>query len=142
MGSSVAFNDVISLTLTCLYASYLVACALLLWRRCTGSIKSSTDISSFAQDEAKANLPGSAGNLVWGPWRVPGFLGIAINAFACAYLIVVWFFAFWPPATPVTAVSMNYSSLISGATAIFSALYYIFWARKTYTGPVIDVVDA
>ena len=39
IGSDVAFNDVISLTITGFYGSYLVPCALLLWHRIKGHIQ-------------------------------------------------------------------------------------------------------
>ena len=68
IGSDVAFNDAVSLTLAALYASYFIACALLLWRRTTGSIKLPDEVDQ--KDVEGYNLPGSAGNLVWGPWRV------------------------------------------------------------------------
>lgn len=136
IGSPVAFNDVISLTVNGLYASYFVACALLLWRRCEGSIQDATQPAN----SNTTNLPGSPGNLVWGPWRVPEPFGTAVNAFACIYLVVVFFFTFWPPATPVTPDTMNFSSLVMGFVAIMSALYYAIRARKTYTGPVVDTV--
>ena len=138
VGSPVVFNDVISLTISGLYASYFVACILLLWRRCTGSIKSPLELP-FDQALRNINLPGSAGNLVWGPWRVPEPFGTVVNAFACVYLAIVFFFSFWPPATPVTPNTMNYSSLVMGSAAIVSGLYYVLRAHKTYTGPVVDM---
>ncbi|MCJ1293485.1 hypothetical protein MMC34_005040 [Xylographa carneopallida] len=139
IGSPVAFNDVISLTVSGLYASYFVACILLLWRRCTGSIKSSLELLPSDERLRNVNLPGSAGNLVWGPWRVPEPFGTVLNAFACMYLAIVFFFSFWPPATPVTPNTMNYSSLVMGFAAIMSGLYYVLVAHKTYTGPVVDM---
>jgi choline transport protein len=63
IGSPVAFNDVISLTVGSLYASYFSACAFLLYRRVQGAIKD----PSMIDYEARKNLPGAAGNLVWGP---------------------------------------------------------------------------
>lgn len=135
VGSPVAFNDVISLTVSALYASYFVGCALLLWRRCQGSIK---DESELPVSDHRPNLPGSAGNLVWGTWRIREPYGTALNAFACAYLLLVFIFTFWPPATPVTADTMNYSSLVLGFAAIISGLYYVLRAHKTYKGPIID----
>ncbi|KAH8660815.1 amino acid transporter-like protein [Tricladium varicosporioides] len=134
VGSPTAFNGVVSLTLAALYSSYLIACVLLLWRRCTGTIKS-------AQDDKAAftNMPGSAGNLTWGPFRIQGLIGILINIFAIFYILVILIFTFCPPKIPVTAVTMNYSSLVFGATALLSGLYYIFWAHKTYKGPVIEI---
>jgi len=138
IGSPVAFNDVISLTVSGLYASYFVACILLLWRRCTKSIKDISELDANDDRRWNTNLPGSAGNLVWGPWRVREPFGTFINAFACVYLIVVFFFTFWPPATPVTPKTMNYSSLVMGSVAIISGLYYVLRAHKVYTGPVVD----
>ena len=34
---------------------------------------------------------------------------------------------------------MNYSSLMCGAVAIFSIVYYIGWGKRTYTGPVVEI---
>ena len=33
---------------------------------------------------------------------------------------------------------MNYSVLMNGAVLLFSVFYYLIYARKVYTGPVID----
>ncbi|KAI4212396.1 MAG: hypothetical protein LQ349_009353, partial [Xanthoria aureola] len=139
IGSAIAFNDVVSLTLAALYASYLIACALLLWRRCTGCIKPLP--LSGGSDTEKSNLPGSAGKLFWGPWRIPGLLGTSINLFACIYLLIIEIFVFWPPTKEVDGATMNYSVLVMGAVAIFSAVYYLFWGRRTYHGPVVDTFD-
>lgn len=139
IGSPVAFNDVISLTVNGLYASYFIACILLLWRRCTNSIKDPSEIDANDNRPRNTNLPGAAGNLVWGPWRVPEPYGTLVNISACMYLVVIFFFTFWPPAIPVTPDTMNYSSLVMGCVAIFSGLYYVLRAHKVYTGPVVDI---
>ena len=34
---------------------------------------------------------------------------------------------------------MNYSCLVMGSVAILSGLYYLFRARETYKGPIVDV---
>ena len=139
VGSPLAFNDLVSLAVSGLYASYLMACVLLLWRRCTGSIK---DISTIVPTDMRllnTNLPGCDRVLVWGPWKMPEILGIPTTALACVYLSVVFFFTFWPPVTPVTPDTMNYSSLIMASATIMSGLYYVLRAHKTYTGPVVDV---
>ena len=47
-------------------------------------------------DTKEYNLPGSAGKLIWGPWRVKGLLGVLINTFACVHLLIIWIFVFWP----------------------------------------------
>lgn len=132
LGSSTAFNDIVSLSVVGLFGSYLMVASLLLWRRVRGDIKLYDNTET-----ALTNLPGE--QLMWGPWRVPGIPGIVINLVAVLYLIIVFFFSMWPPSSSPTPATMNYSSLMFGATVIFSVLYYIFRARKVYTGPVIEL---
>ena len=116
-----------------------MACVLLLWRRCKGSIKNSADLPLFSSGGVGAeNLPGSAGDLTWGPWRVPEPLGTVVNVVACVYLFIVFFFTFWPPVTSVTPVTMNYSCLVVGFVALMSGVYYMLRARKIYKGPLVD----
>ena len=86
---------------------------------------------------ALANTTGA--ELIWGPWHIKGVLGMLNNAFACVYLVIILFFSFWPPATPLVASTMNYSSLVTGAVAIFSVVYYFVWGKKYYQGPIIEV---
>ena len=121
-------DDLVGLTVAALNSSYLIASSLLLYRRCTGGIiqrhnKSSTDTK----------------RLVFGPWSIPGKYGIAVNAFACLYLTVLIFFCMWPPELPVTAANMNYTALVTVVVVGFSVAYYWFWARRVYTGPVVEV---
>jgi amino acid transporter len=132
IGSDVALNDVLSLSISALYISYLLALVFLLHRRMTGAIR----LPSIEHGNEKV-LPG---NLIWGPWRIDGILGTANNVFACLYLILVLFFSFWPPATPVESPDqMNYSVLVTGAVAIFSVVYYYVWAKRDYDGPIVEV---
>ena len=130
IGSSAAFNDVVSLGVSSLYASYVITESLLLWRRCTGAIRKATDV---------ANDTGEANQLVWGPFRLPGIFGILVNAFAVGFAIIIFFFSFWPVTTPVTAAHMNFSVLMTGSVVLFAVLYYVVWARKTYEGPIVEV---
>jgi len=81
----------------------------------------------------------STDQVVWGPWRIPGALGIANNVFACIYLTFVLFFSFWPTFADVTPQNMNWSILVTSFVAIVSTIYYLVWARKTYKGPIIEV---
>lgn len=66
-------------------------------------------------------------------------LGALNNAFACAYLSFVFFFSFWPSFKEVTPATMNWAVLVTTVIAGVSAIYYGVWARKTYTGPVVEV---
>ncbi|KAL8677934.1 MAG: hypothetical protein Q9186_005686 [Xanthomendoza sp. 1 TL-2023] len=135
IGSPVALNDVLSVTIAGLFLSYLACCSLLLWRRCTGGIADGRSTPEFS---GAANHPHSK-HLTWGPFHVPGAAGIAVNAIGCAFSILVIFFSFWPPFTPVTARTMNYSVVVTTFVLVFSAVYYVFWAHKSYSGPVVEV---
>ncbi|KAK5120383.1 hypothetical protein LTR85_006322 [Meristemomyces frigidus] len=68
-----------------------------------------------------------------------GKSGNAINVIALCFLIVAWFFQFWPSAPNPTPDGMNWSVLIYGACFLFFALYYWFRARHRYSGPVTSV---
>jgi choline transport protein len=133
LGSSVAFNDVVSLTVSSLFVSYLTGNSLLLYRRVTGSIDPYDPNS-----EALTNVANTE-RLSWGRWKIPEPFGTIINAFGCAFMLVILFFSFWPTMVDPQAQFMNFSSLMIGSVVIFSVLYYLFWARKVYTGPVIEI---
>lgn len=47
-----------------------------------------------------------------------------------------------PTAVPVTASSMNYASVCFAGFALVAILWYVFYARKYYTGPPVVVVEA
>lgn len=72
---------------------------------------------------------------------MPGLLGPAVNLFAMIYVLIILFFSFWPPETPVDAANMNYSALVTGAVLIFSVTWYFGWGRRDYKGPVIEAAS-
>ncbi len=131
LGSSKAFNDLVGLTVAALNSSYLIASGFLLYRRCTGGIR--------PRHESLPGKDSDYAELVFGPWYIPGIYGVVVNAFACLYSIVLVFFCMWPSELPVTAENMNYTALVTGAVIAFSIGYYIFWARRIYTGPIVEV---
>ncbi|KAI2775842.1 amino acid transporter [Daldinia loculata] len=132
LGSSVAFNDIVSLTVNGLDGAYLIGNSLLLWRRLTGRIRPYN-----RENTALTNT--NHENLSWGPMKIPEPFGTIVNAFGCAFLAVMLFFSFWPTHINPTAESMNMSALMVGATLIWSVIYYAVWARKVYSGPVIEI---
>ncbi|EGP88174.1 uncharacterized protein MYCGRDRAFT_71654 [Zymoseptoria tritici IPO323] len=157
VGSATAFNDVISLTITGFYGSYFLPAAFLLYHRIKGNIAphgSHVDASSHEttfHDVKDASFPSpdtlsdddsrmqiASMRLTWGPWRLPGILGIINNVYACAYMIFVIFWSVWPPETPVTPSTMNYSVVVTGGVMILSAVWYFVGGRKVYKGPLID----
>ena len=134
IGSSTAFNDVVALVTSGYYTSYLMATSLLLYRRLTGSIH-----VRGHNDSPQEPVNNVGRRLVWGPWRIPGALGIVVNAFSCIYLIVALFWSFWPSELPVTAENMNYNVLLIGTVVLVAVLYYLIRGRKEYTGPVVEI---
>ncbi|THV55325.1 hypothetical protein BGAL_0010g00440 [Botrytis galanthina] len=130
LGSGVAFNNIVNLSIAGLYSSYLICCGLLLWRRLQ-----SPGIKAYNPRILRVGPD----NLHWGPWRIPGILGVLNNAFACVYLFVLWFWAFWPPQTPVAPATMNFSIPTFGATVLFAVFWYLVDGRKSYQGPLIEI---
>lgn len=96
-------------------------------------------LPSEAPEATIINTTGA--QLVWGPFRIPGRLGVAVNFLTIAYLILVVFFSFWPPLTPVTAQNMNYAIVGTGGVIVFSIVYYLLIARKVYNGPRIETLS-
>jgi len=164
IGSYTAFNDVISLTITGFYGSYFVPSLFLLRHRIKGHIHPHGSLlddpkptPSITLDDASSNpakpssptehlvqtqtpnLDPTQPRLVWGPWRIPGVLGTLNNAYACVYMVFVIFWSVWPPETPVTAGTMNYSIVVTGGVMILSGVWYVVRGKEDYKGPVVDV---
>ncbi|KAI0814706.1 putative GABA permease [Xylaria sp. FL0064] len=130
LGSSVAFNNIVNLSIAGLYASYLLCCTLLLWRRLQPN-----GVKPYNSEARKVG----PGRLYWGPWHLPGLLGIFNNIFACLYLLFLWFWSFWPPVTPVVPATFNFNILTFGATTLFAVVWYFAKGRKSYQGPVVEI---
>ncbi|THC91171.1 hypothetical protein EYZ11_009360 [Aspergillus tanneri] len=132
IGSDVAFNDLVSMSISGLYLSYMVVAALLLYRRITGGIN-----KARPGDETIVNTAGA--RLVWGPFHIPGIWGIAINTWALIYMTIAVFFSFWPPKSEVKVENMNFSVVGTMGVIILSLAYYGLRARKVYEGPVVEL---
>ncbi|KAK0298718.1 hypothetical protein LTR54_013801 [Friedmanniomyces endolithicus] len=112
LGSSDAFNAILSLAAVAQMATYSISISCVLYRRLT----------------APHLLPKAQWGL--GQWGVP------VNAAGAAYAWFAFFWAFWPSATPVSATSMNYAVVMFGGVMILAMLYFVVKARKSYAGPV------
>ncbi|KAG7404176.1 Choline transport protein [Fusarium oxysporum f. sp. rapae] len=135
IGSTAVYNAIISIAVSSLYSSYLMAASLLLYRRVGKGFKLPGPSAFPALADTGA---GEGQALAWGPWHVPGVLGIINNTYACLYLALIWFFSFWPPAANPNLASMNFAVLITGCVFIFSVIYYLAWARREYKGPIVE----
>ena len=68
-----------------------------------------------------------------------GRAGLPCNIIAVLFLLLVYVFAFFPLASPVTVETMNWSILLYGAVVIFSLVYFYAYGRHAYQGPVVLV---
>jgi len=132
IGSKLALEDILSMAVSGLYSSYLVVSAMLLYRRCKGEISSHDDGTS-----TQINMPGA--QLVWGPFHVPGILGVLINGLSVIYMTIIIFFSFWPSEMHPKAKSMNYSVVGTCGIVALAIVYYAVRARHVYQGPIIQV---
>ena len=73
----------------------------------------------------------------YGPWKM-GKAGVAVNAFSAIFLIISTFFSFFPPAVPVTALTMNWSIVVFGGFVIIGLIWYGILGRRNYNGPIVE----
>ena len=113
IGSTVAFNAIVSLTIAGLFTSYLTVIVLMILKRVKGE------------------------NIEFGPWSL-GRAGLPINIVSACFLIISVFFSFFPPATPVRLMTMNWSCLMWGGSTLIGLAYYAVLGRKIYHGPIVE----
>jgi hypothetical protein len=53
--------------------------------------------------------------------------------------MLIIFFSFWPTQMNPTIAQMNWAVVVTGGVATFSVVYYVLYARKSYTGPIVEV---
>ncbi|KAL8930926.1 MAG: hypothetical protein Q9208_000027 [Pyrenodesmia sp. 3 TL-2023] len=69
-----------------------------------------------------------------GPFWMGGWLGWAVNAVSCGYIVVFAVIFCFPYSMPVDASTMNYASLMTGGLSLFVAAWW-FVKRDQYQGP-------
>ncbi|OGM41093.1 putative amino acid permease [Aspergillus bombycis] len=114
IGSSVAFNAIMSLGVAALLSSYIISISCVRIRRWR-----------------KQPLPPARWNM--------GRLSPYIDTVSLLVLSVVWTFSFFPLTREVDATTMNWGVVIFVGVIIFSLVYYVVYARKVYKGPVVRV---
>lgn len=115
IGSSVAFNAIMSLGLASLLSSYIVSISCIRLKRWRGEPFPPTRWSVGPQ---------------WSP---------IVETVAILFLVIVWVFCFFPLTREVTLQTMNWMVVIFGGVVVLSLSYYFLHARKVYTGPVTRV---
>lgn len=111
LGSAVALNAIVSLTLSALLASYILSIGCILSKRLR-----------------REPLPPARWSL--------GRAGMAINIIALVFLVPFFVFCFFPTATPVQPDTMNWNIVMFGGIFLWATSYYIWKGRKTYIPPV------
>jgi choline transport protein len=111
IGSTIAFNIIISLSSIAICFSSLIVIGCMLRKRLLG----------------EPLLP-SRFNL--------GKAGIVINGIAMCYLSIAMLFIAFPSVPNPTLIQMNWSCLIFGCFVILSMGYYYVFGRYNYKGPV------
>ncbi|EON64232.1 hypothetical protein W97_03463 [Coniosporium apollinis CBS 100218] len=115
LGSTVAFNAIISLQLVALMFSYFVSIGCVLYKRIQ---------NPKALPECRWSL---------------GRFGPAINLVAILYSAFAFFWCFWPNEASVTVDNFNWAIVIFMGTFVISLIMYFTKGRKEYDGPVISV---
>lgn len=112
IGSTTAFNALISLPLITLYISYLIPIAFLLIRKVQGR------------------------HPQYGPFKL-GRWGIPINLFSVLYILYVLSFIPLPTVMPVTALNMNYAGPLVLAVIVLALADWFFSGRFRFQIPVL-----
>jgi choline transport protein len=110
VGSSTAFNAIISLATVALYVSYLIPIFCLVQKRFSSEI------------------------ITWGPWTL-GRYGVFINIFALCYGIFICIFLPFPSQRPITSMNMNYALTVFAFVVVFAIVDWFLRGRKVYIGP-------
>ncbi|KAF3344696.1 hypothetical protein VD0002_g7579 [Verticillium dahliae] len=66
-----------------------------------------------------------------------GRFGYLINGISVLWIVFAVVIFSMPVAIPVTASSMNYASVVFAGFALISAVWYLAYARKNFTGPPV-----
>ncbi|KAL8789180.1 MAG: hypothetical protein Q9213_001287 [Squamulea squamosa] len=111
LGSSVALNAIVSLTMSSLLSSYMLSIGCIFLKRLRGE-----------------SLPPAGYSL--------GRYGMAINITALCFLTAFFIFCFFPTATPVVASTMNWNIAMFGGITLFATVWYVVGGHKRYRPPV------
>lgn len=106
-------SAIVSLTETGLFLSYLIPIILIMIKKIKGE------------------------EIRYGPWAL-GKVGVFVNGFSAVFLTISVFFSFFPPAIPVTAVTMNWSIAVFGGFLILGLIWYAVIGRHHYSGPIVE----
>jgi len=70
-----------------------------------------------------------------GPFYMKGILGYIVSGISSAYILAFIVIYCFPFSMPVSALSMNYASLITGGLTVFVTLWWLWIRTHGYVGP-------
>ena len=114
IGSTTAFNALISLATFALYISYGFPIVLLVIRRFRGQ------------------------NIEFGPWSM-GRFGLFTNLVAIAFCTFLTIFLPFPTIIPVTAQNMNWAVVVFAAVMLFAVTNWYVVGKTRFVGPIQEV---
>ncbi|EFQ98516.1 hypothetical protein MGYG_01543 [Nannizzia gypsea CBS 118893] len=114
IGSTVAFQAIISLGTASLLSSYIISISCVRLRRWRGE-----------------PLPPARWSM--GRWSS------TVETVAILFLLIAFGFSFFPLVSKVDVTTMNWSCAIFGGVVVFSLIYYVLHARHVYKGPVTRI---
>jgi choline transport protein len=112
IGSTAAFNAILSLSAIALYFSYLIPIVFLLIKR----FRAPHEIQ-------------------WGPFCL-GRWGLPINLFSIVWAVYILIFLPFPPTVPVTKENMNYAAPVFIGVLFFAVADWCLRGRHKWIGPV------
>ncbi|KAG9712135.1 GABA permease-like protein, partial [Aureobasidium melanogenum] len=115
IGSSAAFNAIISLGAVAQMGTYAISITCVLYRRLT----------------APHLLPKARWSL--GRW------GVLVNLLGLLFAWEAFFWCFWPNAQPVTVDNFNWAPVMFVAVVVGALITYFVQGRRVYNGPVVIV---
>ncbi len=114
IGSSIAFNIIMSIGTVALVTSYMTSVGSVTYRRIRG----------LPLLPSKFSL---------------GRFGLPVNVLSLLFCLIIYVFAFFPPIPNPPAAAMNWAIAVYGGMLLLAFTYYMLWARREYVGPVAYV---
>lgn len=111
LGSTLAFNIIVSLALLGLLSTYMLSIGCVLLKRIKGE-----------------PLPPARWSL--------GRFGLPINAFALLYSAFIIVFSCFPTNLPIDFSTANWAPLVWVGVMLISVAYYLLYGKRNYTSPV------
>lgn len=119
LGNSTAFNAILAMAIIGMYLSYVLPICYML-------------------AHGRPSLLAAAD---YGPFRLGRGFGVVCNVVSVVWLVVSIVFSTFPSAMPVTAATMNYSSVVMAGWMVFGAAYYFTRGRKNFRVPDVRMTN-